>query len=105
MTTVPETGRLSLPAVSDGVAAGGLRESLAMLASRGGSVEVEGSAVERIGTPSLQILVAARRSMMARGLSLAVIRRSPVLCKAIEDLGLAAEIGDDEITQGGVVNG
>lgn len=47
-----------------------------------------GSAVERISTPCLQILVAASKSARARGVSFALREPSKVLLDALVDLGL-----------------
>lgn len=47
-----------------------------------------GSAVERISTPCLQILVAASKSARARGVSFALRAPSKALLDALVDLGL-----------------
>jgi anti-anti-sigma regulatory factor len=49
---------------------------------------LDGSRVERISTPCLQILVAASKSAQARGVSFELRSPSKVLLDALADLGL-----------------
>lgn len=51
-------------------------------------IVLDGSRVQRVSTPGLQILVAALKSAESRGLSLTLNSLSNVLTEALADLGL-----------------
>ncbi|WP_439598646.1 STAS domain-containing protein [Falsiroseomonas sp.] len=53
---------------------------------------LEGSAVERVSTPCLQLLAAAHASARARGIPFRLHGASAVLVAAIADLGLSTAI-------------
>lgn len=57
-----------------------------------GAVLLDGSAVERISTPCLQVLAATAASAERRGAEFRLVRASAALSVAIADLGLAAAI-------------
>jgi anti-anti-sigma regulatory factor len=65
-----------------------IRDALADPAADGGARVLDGSDVERVSVPCLQILAAARREAAA----LRVVGASAALAAAIADLGLAAAI-------------
>lgn len=64
------TASVTLPAVLDLQQAGPLRDQL--LALRGQSVIVDGSAVERLGGLCLQVLISAQQTWALDGLSLVI---------------------------------
>ncbi|MFA4950762.1 STAS domain-containing protein [Brevundimonas sp.] len=64
------TASVTLPAVLDLQQAGPLRDQL--LALRGQSVIVDGSAVERLGGLCLQVLISAQQTWARDGLSLVI---------------------------------
>jgi chemotaxis protein CheX len=64
------------------------RELLARMLAAEPTV-LDGSQVTRVSTPSAQVLVAARRSAEARGLSFKLNAPSNVLTEALTDLGIA----------------
>jgi chemotaxis protein CheX len=57
-----------------------------------GALLLDGSAVERISTPCLQVLAAAAASAERCGAEFRLVRTSSALSVAIADLGLAATI-------------
>jgi anti-anti-sigma regulatory factor len=65
-------------------------ELAAALASRSGVV-VEVETVQRVGTPAIQLLLAAAREFSADTQSFALRAPSPALMAAFEDLGLGDE--------------
>ncbi len=84
-----------LPAILDLAAAEPLARVLeAQLAS--GNLQVDGSAVERVATPCLQVLAAATVSATRRGQAFLVRRPSEVLQAAIADLGLIHAIPTED---------
>jgi anti-anti-sigma regulatory factor len=56
----PDRDVLTLPPVLDIAAAHGLKEALLDAGSSGASLILHGANVERVGTPALQVLLAAR---------------------------------------------
>ena len=64
------TAAVTLPAVLDVQQAGPLRDQL--LALRGQSVTIDGSAVERLGGLCLQVLISAQQTWARDGLSLVI---------------------------------
>lgn len=82
-----QAAAMTLPAVLDLGAAAELKERL--LAFAGVSrLSIDCSAVERVGTPAIQVLLAASRSAAAEGRSVELNAASPVLREALTDLGL-----------------
>ncbi|MCL4713553.1 MAG: STAS domain-containing protein [Hyphomonadaceae bacterium] len=82
---------LRLPAVLDLAAATPLKASLA--AVRGGSVEVDGADVERMGALCLQVLAAARTAWRADGRELRIVNASEALSSAAALMGGAEHLG------------
>lgn len=84
-----------LPATLDLAAAEPLARALeAQLAA--GALQIDGSAVERVATPCLQVLAATAVSARRRGQAFTVRRPSDVLQAAIADLGLIHAIPTED---------
>jgi anti-anti-sigma regulatory factor len=83
--------RVRLPALADTNLAVELRGALLDLAAAGRSASIDATSVERIGTPCVQVLVAAARSFAAEGRSLTLVAPAPALEAALIDLGLEDE--------------
>ncbi len=68
-----------------------LKAALLAALAAGEPVELDGRAVQDVDAAGLQVLCAARRSALARGLRLAFQRdgRSPAFVQAVELAGLA----------------
>ncbi len=79
--------RQKLPAVLDLPAAEpfcrSLRDALMLEA-----LNLDGSAVERVTTPCLQLLISASMSAAAQGVAFRIVAPSPALSAAVADLGL-----------------
>jgi chemotaxis protein CheX len=89
LISVSETadGRYRVPATLDLTAARDLRERLvAMLSGR--DVVLDASAVERMSTPCMQVLLAAGRSADAAKVSFQIVDASDAFRAAVADLGL-----------------
>ncbi|NKC31268.1 STAS domain-containing protein [Roseomonas sp. BU-1] len=56
------------------------------------TLAIDGSAVERISTPCLQVLAAAHAGAVARGTAFRLHAPSEALRQAIDELGLSAAI-------------
>jgi len=96
--TAPEAGpaRVALAEVLDLAAAEPLRAEL--LAHRGGPLEIDGSAVQRVGGLCLQVLLSARSTWEADGQPLAFAGRSDALHDALLTIGapdMAAAIPEE----------
>mgnify|MGYP002781227258 CR=1 FL=1 len=85
------TATLTLPAVLDLQQAGPLRDQL--LALRGQSVTIDGSAVERLGGLCLQILISAQKTWARDGLSLVIDQVSEPFVQQWEAFG-ASDLGE-----------
>ncbi|HYE01412.1 MAG TPA: STAS domain-containing protein [Alphaproteobacteria bacterium] len=86
--TEAEGVALTLPADLDFAAAPALADALRQALALSERVTVDGAAVGRPGTACLQALVAASRQADAGGAGFAVLRPSPALREACDDLGL-----------------
>ena len=82
---------IHLPASLDLAAADELYRSLT-LGLDDGDITLDGAAVERVGTPCLQVLAAACATAQHRQRSFRLLHASAVLQSAIADLGLDAAI-------------
>ena len=71
----------------DITAAKGLRELLIKASSQDGDVIIDGSSVERIGTPCIQLLIAAEREFRHKSQAFSLTNPSQALCRALDDLG------------------
>lgn len=81
------TVKLSLAGVLDLKEATPLTERL--LANRGRDIEIDGSAVQRLGAQCLQVLLAARRTWMADGRRFIVADVSQSVVTTLELLGVS----------------
>lgn len=79
-----------LPQVLDLTQAQNLRDSMAARLSEGALV-LDASAVERMSTPCMQVLLAAGRAADLAGSPFQIINVSDVFRTALADLGLQAE--------------
>jgi len=82
---------LPLDGTLDLAAAEALHGSLMAQLAEGG-IALDGAAVERVGTPCLQLLAAAARTARTRQMPFRLQRASAALRAAIVDLGLAPTI-------------
>jgi anti-anti-sigma regulatory factor len=87
-----ETVELTLPAQLDIGALQSLKEELLAAAALGGELAIDGSQVERAGTPAVQLLLAAARSFSRNDRRFALLSPSQTLSAAFTDLGLSAEL-------------
>ena len=87
----------ALPAVLDLNAAGPLASVL--LARRGSPLVVDGSAVERMGAQCLQVLLAARQTWEADGLSFQLAAPSNAMTEALAAFGAACLV-DPQLAEG-----
>jgi len=87
-------GKLSLPAVMDLLQAGALKAQIQQgLASRTG-MTIDGSAVQRISSPCLQVLVAGAAAFAkAGGPSMTIANPSAALLETVTLLGLKDALG------------
>jgi anti-anti-sigma regulatory factor len=82
---------LALPAILDLTAAQTLKEILGE-ATLSRAVVLNGVGVERVGTPAVQVLLAAAQSAAAEGHAFALTQPSDVLRSAFHDLGLTSTL-------------
>ena len=83
---------LALPAVLDLGTAQALRDRFLEACSASEPVVVNAEQVERIGTPAVQVLLSAARTLAVDGRGFSMQRPSQGLCTAFEDLGLIDEL-------------
>jgi len=81
-----------LPAVFDLLFAAPLRDLVVFDIGAGRPVRLDGSAVERVSTLCLQILVVAAQAAQRAGTEFRLARPSAALAEAIADLGLTKEL-------------
>ena len=96
MTTSADTLRYQLPEIMDLAAAPALRTYL--LENRGAPLELDASAVQRVGGLCLQVLLSARSTWAADGQVLSFVEPSSTLKDAFLTIGaeeIAAEIPED----------
>jgi len=84
--------RIRLAADLDVTAAAALLQQLQPLLKARRQVVIRGDAVERASTAAIQLLLAADAALVARDGRLVLADPSPVLCEALTDLGLEAEL-------------
>lgn len=82
--------KIKLPAQLDLAALPALRDEIG--GAIGVSLTIDGSDVERVGTPAVQLLLAAAKAVAAEGRSFALRSPSAALAAAFLDLGLASEL-------------
>ena len=83
--------RIKLPSQLDMGALPGLKEELLGALAATSGVTVEGADVERVGTPALQLLLAAARDVLQGGRAFTLHAPSEALMLAFDDLGLGAQ--------------
>ena len=99
-TTTMSTPQLKLPAVLDSAAAADLKRELLVALSSSNSINVDASLVQRVTTPSLQILAAAATSAAQAEKGRLRLHSVPrVLSEAINTLGLADALNIGEASQ------
>jgi anti-anti-sigma regulatory factor len=81
---------ISLPQLLDIVQATGLRDDMVRLLAQG-ALTLDAGVVERMSTPSAQVLLAAGRAADAAGSGFQIINASDVFRSALADLGIEAE--------------
>ena len=84
---------IKLPAQLDMTALSGLREELVAAMESAGTLQVDGSRVERVGTPAIQLLLATAKAFSAEGRRFVLKSPSEALSSALDDLGLALDTG------------
>lgn len=87
-----QASAIILPTVFDMGGTIGIVDDLKAAVAGSTDVTVDGSAVERCGTPGIQILLAAARSARANGHTLHLTAASEPLKATFHTLGLAAEL-------------
>jgi chemotaxis protein CheX len=80
---------VALPAILDMAAAQALKDTLSDVIAADVDITVDGAPVERVGTPAIQVLLAAAKSAAAGGRSFSLVQPSDVLRSAFADLGMA----------------
>lgn len=93
----PMDESVTLPPVADLTAAGPLKQSLLDGLAAGKSITIDASAVQRVSSPCLQVLVAGMQSFAkAGGTSLVVANPSQAFRETVSVLGLldALELGE-----------
>lgn len=85
-------GALALPATLDAGLVLPLRNALAQDCKELAGVEIDGAEVEWIGTPSIQILVAAGLTFDSEGRPFRITGASDALKQAFADLGLLSAL-------------
>jgi len=76
----------------DLLAAEALKNDLLKLLHADGDLLVDGSEVERVSTPCIEVLVAAAAAFGEGGRSFEISEPSPPLCESFEAVGLADRI-------------
>ena len=82
---------IKLPAQLDMAALPGLKEELEAAVMSANAVRIDGSGVERVGTPAVQLLLAAAKAFSSEGHSFALEASSQELSSALDDLGLGSD--------------
>ena len=81
-----------LSPVLDITASEPLRDSLLEASASGRKVVIDASAVERLSTPCIQVILAAGRSFKEQGLEYSLFSPSETFVSAFDDLGLFAAL-------------
>jgi chemotaxis protein CheX len=84
--TAPGAAKIALADVLDLKAASALTAEL--LGARGRDVELDGSAVQRLGAQCLQVILSARNTWDKDGVSLQIVNASHDLVEGLELLGV-----------------
>ena len=83
-----EAVTLKLPGSLDMVVAGYLKEALLYARSLNKKVVLDGSDVEQLSTPAIQLILAAQIELSMAGLEAILLRPSEEFASAFDDLGL-----------------
>jgi anti-anti-sigma regulatory factor len=83
--------QITLPQQLDMVALAHLKEELITAGASASTIVVDGSEVEMVGTPAIQLILAAAKLFASEGRPFALQAPSPALMSAFDDLGLTAE--------------
>lgn len=83
---------IKLGSVLDLAASDNLREKFLEASASVVDLEVDGSAVDRVGTACLQVLLSAAKTMRSRGGRFSMRQTSPALRAGMIDLGLQDEL-------------
>lgn len=86
----------ALPAMLDLAGADLLHRQLRLACTLENAVVLDGSLVERVSTACVQVLVAAAVATRARGLCFTLMRASPALMTALDELGLTMLLGAED---------
>ncbi|WP_428645138.1 STAS domain-containing protein [Roseibium sp.] len=84
-------GQVELPVILDLGTVHHLRERLATAIAEQNTVSIDASQVERIGTPAVQVLLAASRALAAEDRPLVIQKASEPFRSAFADLGLSEQ--------------
>ena len=87
------TGCLILPAVADLPFAATLKAQIVEGLAVGKSMSIDGSGVQRISSPCLQVLVAGMNAFTASGAPFVIVGPSSALLETITTLGLSNALG------------
>ncbi len=93
MVTIVNDEVFALPAVLDLTAAEPLHRALLDRVRTGDPLIVAGTAVERVSTAAIQVLLATAMDARSRGSSFLLRDASPILSDALIDLGVASHLG------------
>jgi chemotaxis protein CheX len=88
---------MTLPASLDLTLADTLHHSLLERIANERPLAIDGSEVERVSTPCVQLLVAASASARAHGLPFRIVSASQILSDAARDLGLSRALGLEDV--------
>lgn len=91
-TSAAEPAVLALPPSLDLTAAQSLKDSLVEAAMARTGIVLDGANVQRVGTPAVQVVLAAARTFAAEERTFTLRHPSNVLREAFEDLGLSEEL-------------
>lgn len=86
-----DTVEIILPAQLDMAALPSLKEALEAAATSLSALRVDGSGVERVGTPAIQLLLAAAKAFSSAERGFALEAPSQELSSALDDLGLGLQ--------------
>ena len=86
-----DQSKIALPASLDLAAAEALKEMLIAAVDKGGDLVIDGSGVEKVGTPCIQLIVSASRTLRESGHSMKLEEPSEALGAALAELGLSAD--------------
>jgi chemotaxis protein CheX len=83
-----QSGQMTLPAVVDLPFAATLKAQLVEGLAAGNGMSIDGSGVQRISSPCLQVLVAGMNAFAVSGVPLAIVDPSPAFVETVSTLGL-----------------